>query len=130
MEEKIKILYVDDEEDNLSTFKSVFRREYDIYLANSGEKGLEILAETPIDLVITDQRMPEMSGNEFLVEVVERHPDLSRIILTGFSDVNDVIMAINTGKIHSYITKPWKKEDLQNTIEKVLIKNGRIKPEE
>ncbi|MCR9251274.1 MAG: response regulator [bacterium] len=125
MDDKISILYVDDEEDNLTTFKSVFRREYDITLANSGQEALDILADKSVDLIITDQRMPEMSGIDLLIKIVDLYPKVLRIILTGYSDVNDVIMAINSGKIHSYITKPWNKEDLKNSIEKVLAKNGK-----
>lgn len=125
MDDKISILYVDDEEDNLTTFKSVFRREYDITLANSGHEALDILADKSVDLIITDQRMPEMSGIDLLIKIVDLYPKVLRIILTGYSDVNDVIMAINSGKIHSYITKPWNKEDLKNSIEKVLAKNGK-----
>ncbi len=126
MDDKISILYVDDEEDNLTTFKSVFRREYNIFLAKSGEEALSVLGEQHVDLIITDQRMPEMSGIDLLIKIVDDYPNVLRIILTGYSDVNDVIMAINSGKIHSYITKPWNKEDLKSSIDKVLAKNGKL----
>jgi class 3 adenylate cyclase len=112
---EFSILYVDDEEHNLISFKAVFRKEYEIHTATSGEQGLAIIANHPIDLIITDQRMPGMTGIQFLERV--GHPDTIRMILTGFSDVEAVIGAINTGRVYRYITKPWNEADLRMTIE-------------
>jgi class 3 adenylate cyclase len=111
------ILYVDDEEHNLVSFKAVFRREYEIYTAISGEDGLEIIRNRPIDLIITDQRMPRMTGIQFLEHVVPEYPDTIRMILTGFSDVEAIIGAINAGQVFRYITKPWNEAELRMTIE-------------
>ncbi|MFN3316217.1 MAG: response regulator [Raineya sp.] len=114
------ILYIDDEPKNLSSFKSVFRRYYEIYLANSADEGLEIMEKTPIQLVITDQRMPKVTGVEFLEKINEKFPDVTRILLTGYSDLDAIIDAINKGKIFKYIAKPWKAEELKETIDIAL----------
>ncbi|MDH5597515.1 MAG: response regulator [Cyclobacteriaceae bacterium] len=118
--DKPSILYVDDERDNLTTFKSVFRRHYDVSIALSGMEGIEILKTKKIDLVITDQRMPEMTGVDFLKETVHDYPDIIRMILTGFSDIKDIIEAINKGKVYAYITKPWHKDELKLAIDNAL----------
>ena len=110
------ILYVDDEEDNLTVFKSAFRREFNIHLATSGAEGMEILKNNEIQVIITDQRMPEMTGIQFLESVNPVFPDCIRMVLTGFSDVEAIIEAINKGKVYRYITKPWNKDELRQTI--------------
>ncbi len=110
------ILYVDDEEDNLTVFKSTFRREYTIHTAISGAEGMEILKNNDIQLIITDQRMPGMTGIQFLESVIPDYPDCIRMILTGFSDVEAIIEAINKGRVYRYITKPWNKDELRLTI--------------
>lgn len=115
--DKFSILYVDDEEQNLISFKATFRREYEIFTAITGKEGLEIAKNNPIDLIITDQRMPEMTGIEFLEKVLPERPDAIRMILTGFSDIEVIIQAINTGRIYRYITKPWDENELRMTIE-------------
>lgn len=114
------ILYVDDEEDNLTVFKSTFRREFTIHLAKSGAEGMEILKNNDIQLIITDQRMPGMTGIQFLESVIPDHPDCIRMILTGFSDVEAIIEAINKGRVYRYITKPWNKDELHQTINKAF----------
>jgi sigma-B regulation protein RsbU (phosphoserine phosphatase) len=120
--EKIRhpILYIDDEEDNLTVFNAAFRRDYEIHLASSGHKGLEIMKKHNIHLVITDQRMPEMTGIEFLEKIIPHYPDCIRIVLTGFSDVEAIIQAINKGRVYRYITKPWSKEETKITIDRAL----------
>lgn len=114
------ILYVDDEEDNLTVFNSAFRRDYEVHLALSGQEGLEILKKHEIHLIITDQRMPEMTGIQFLEKIIPDYPDCIRMILTGFSDIEAIIQAINTGRVYRYITKPWNKEELKINIDKGL----------
>jgi len=110
------ILYIDDEEDNLTVFYSTFRRDYQVRLAKSGQEGLEIMNNHNIHLVIADQRMPEMTGTEFLETIIPEYPDCIRMILTGYSDVEAIIQAINKGRVYSYVTKPWIREDLKITI--------------
>jgi signal transduction histidine kinase len=112
------ILYVDDEEDNLVVFKSTFRRHYTILTATSAREGQEILAAHPeVQVVITDQRMPEVSGVEFLKVVLSFNPDPIRMVLSGFSDMEAVINAINEGKIYRYIPKPWDEQEIRMTID-------------
>jgi len=119
-EQRRLVLYIDDEPKNLSSFKSVFRRHYEIYLANSAEEGLEIMENIPIQLVITDQRMPKVTGVEFLEKINGMFPDVTRILLTGYSDLDAIVAAINKGKIFKYIAKPWKAEELKETIDHAL----------
>jgi len=111
------VLFVDDEQHNLTAFKATFRREYKVYTAISGQEGIEIVKNNNIHLIITDQRMPEMTGIQFLEKIVPEYPDIIRMILTGFSDVEAIINAINTGRVFRYITKPWDENDLRMTIE-------------
>lgn len=114
--EKIRILYVDDEENNLRSFKATFRRDFNIHIAISGQEGLEIVKKEPLDLIVTDQRMPNMTGIEFLVKVQEINPEPIRILLTGYSDINAVIDAINKGQVYRYLTKPWNEDEVRQTI--------------
>ncbi|WP_347157824.1 adenylate/guanylate cyclase domain-containing protein [Pontibacter chitinilyticus] len=117
--EKPSILYIDDEEDNLVVFRSAFRRHYKVLTAISGEEGLEILKEKDVSLVITDQRMPRMTGVQFLQSLPE-DKDMIRMILTGYSDMESIIEAINTGKVYRYIVKPWDKEELKITMDNAI----------
>lgn len=115
--ERIKVLYVDDEEGNLIAFRANFRRDFDVQVATNTTDAFAILAKEDQHVVISDQRMPGMTGSEFLTEVRNRHPKCIRIMLTGFSDIDAVIDAVNRGGIHAYITKPWDPLDLKLRIE-------------
>ena len=112
----ICILYVDDEANNLVSFKAVFRMKYKVHTAISGEEAIKILNTTPVNIIITDQRMPNMTGVEFLENILGDHPDPIRILLTGYADMNAVVDAVNKGKIFHYLTKPWNEEELDMTI--------------
>lgn len=114
------ILYVDDEQKNLDSFKVIFRRDYDVTVADSAVQGMKIMEEKDVRLVITDQRMPNMTGVEFLEKISNIYPDVTRVILTGYSDEEAIISAINKGKVFRYITKPWKKDELKQTIDYAL----------
>jgi len=114
------ILYIDDEEHNLISFRSTFRRDYNIHVATSSREGLEIMDKHKIQLVITDQRMPDMSGVEFLEKIVSLYPDCMRMIMTGYSDMDAIIQAINKGNIYRYVAKPWNREELKMTIDGAL----------
>jgi response regulator RpfG family c-di-GMP phosphodiesterase len=116
MADKINILYVDDEENNLISFKATFRTKYNTSIAISGTEALKVLSAKQIHVIITDQRMPEMTGVQFLEKVIESHPDCMRILLTGYADMSAVIDAVNKGKIFHYLTKPWNEEELDKTI--------------
>jgi class 3 adenylate cyclase/CheY-like chemotaxis protein len=121
------ILYVDDEVNNLNSFRAALRRNYNVFTAQSGEEGLEIFNHNDIQVIVTDQRMPGMTGVQFLQQLPQE-PDNVRIILTGFSDMEAIIDAINTGKVYRYITKPWDKDELKitidNAIETVLLRRN------
>lgn len=117
-ENKINILYVDDEQNNLVSFKATFRMKYNVHIAISGEEAIKILHSQPIDIIITDQRMPNMTGVEFLESILEEFPDPMRILLTGYADLNAVIDAVNKGKIFHYLTKPWNEDELDMTIKR------------
>ncbi len=114
------ILYVDDEEKHLDSFKIVFRKDYDVLVAKSAAEGLELLENNDVRLVITDQRMPSMTGVDLLERISNLYPEITRIILTGYSDVEAIISAINKGRVFRYITKPWDKEELKETIDFAL----------
>ncbi|MEM1136391.1 MAG: response regulator [Bacteroidota bacterium] len=120
-EKKYSILYVDDEESNLRIFKTAFRRHYNIFIAATVEEGIDILTKNEIHLIVTDQRMPQMSGVEFLAKILPEYPDPVRMILTGFSDVQAIIKAINSGRVYRYITKPWDKNELKNILDEALL---------
>ena len=115
-DKKISILYVDDEENNLFSFKATFRIKYQVFTAISGDEALEIMEKKSINIIITDQRMPNMTGVEFLEKVIEKFPDPIRILLTGYADMGAVVDAVNKGKIFHYLSKPWNEEELDMTI--------------
>lgn len=118
MEKKdFTILYVDDEVHNLISFRATFRREYKILTAQNGEEGLQVLNDKEVHLVLSDQRMPGMLGVEFLERVNHAFPETIRMIITGFSDIDAVIGAINKGGVNRYITKPWDEREMRITIE-------------
>ncbi len=119
-DQKLKVLYVDDEENNLISFRASFRRNYNVFTAISAQEGINILRAEKIPIVITDQRMPEMTGVQFLEKIRSEFPDTVRMILTGFSDIEAIIQAINTGSIFRYITKPWDENELRMTIDNAL----------
>jgi response regulator RpfG family c-di-GMP phosphodiesterase len=115
---KINVLYIDDEDHNLTSFKASFRRMYNVYTADSAEEGGKILAKEPIHVILSDQRMPKMTGIEFFESIKETYPDPIRILITGYTDINAVIDAINRGQVYKYLTKPWNEEDVRNFVEK------------
>jgi len=116
----IHILYVDDEESNLRIFKTAFKRKYTIHTATSAQEAIDILKEYPIHILITDYKMPQMSGVELLEYTVERYPNLIRMILTGFADIEAIVRAVNKSGIYQYITKPWDRGELEMIIEKAI----------
>lgn len=119
---KYELLLVDDELANLQKLQRTFMNQYAVHLARSGEEALRILQETPVDAIITDQKMPGMTGIEFLELSQKAYPHLVRIVLTGFTEVDDLIAAINMGKVHRYITKPWEPEDVRMAVQESLEK--------
>ncbi len=117
---KYSILYVDDEHNNLKIFKNTFRREYNVFTAISAKEGINILKNKKINTILSDQRMPEMTGVDFLKYTLKTHPDINRILITGYTDFNVIKSAINEAKIYQYIQKPWRENDLSSTIKEAL----------
>lgn len=114
---KLRLMVVDDESDNLDLLYRTFRREFEVFRADSGVKALQVLEqEGEMGIIISDQRMPRMSGTEFLSRTVNQYPDTIRILLTGYTDVEDLVGAINQGKVFKYITKPWSAQELETVV--------------
>jgi DNA-binding NtrC family response regulator len=120
--DKKTILYVDDEEINLRLFKSTFRREYKILVAKTAKEGIEILSEHEVDLVITDQRMPDTTGVEFLSEVQKLYPQIppGRLIISGYSDWDDIQLAYREYQLYKFVSKPWDQNELNQIIKKAI----------
>lgn len=114
----IHILYIDDEVHNLNAFKASFRRLYTVFTATSAEEAEDILAKQDIQLIISDQRMPKMTGIEFFESILDRYPEPIRMLLTGYADINAVIDAINKGQVYKYFSKPWNDDELRQNIDK------------
>lgn len=115
------ILLVDDEASILSSLKRVLRpKGYVLLTAESGAEGLRLLAENTVDLIISDMRMPEMTGAQFLKKAKETYPDITRILLTGYSEISATVSAINDGGVYHYLQKPWDEQDLLLTVERAL----------
>jgi two-component system, sensor histidine kinase and response regulator len=117
MIDKIKVLYIDDEDNNLNSFKASLRKDFNIITALNGFEGLEIVKQEEIHVVIADQRMPDITGVEFFEKMVAINPDPIRILLTGYSDIASVIDAINKGEVYRFIDKPWNIEQIKNAIQ-------------
>src|SRR6476469_3850695 len=125
---KLKILIVDDEPDNLDLLYRTFHRDYKVLRAESGPAALEILAkEGEVAVIISDQRMPKMSGTEFLSLTAAQYPDVIRIILTGYTDVEALVEAINAGKVFKYVTKPWDAEELKRVVRQAMDTHNVLK---
>ena len=117
MEEKLKLLVVDDELDNLDLLYRTFRQDFQVFRADGGKAALDLLTQVgEVAIIISDQRMPQMNGTEFLGRTVEGFPDTIRILLTGHTDVKDLVSAINSGKVFKYITKPWNPKKLKEIV--------------
>jgi response regulator RpfG family c-di-GMP phosphodiesterase len=127
MIETAKILFVDDEKQMLTALNRVFRgKTYTVFMANSAQEALEILENETMDIIVSDMRMPEMDGATFLAKTVDLYPASRRILLTGYSDQESTVRAINEGQVHQYIMKPWDNDALKATVdseiqEKILI---------
>ncbi len=119
MDEKlINVLYIDDEPNNITSFKAAFRRVFTVFTAESAEEGKAIVEKEKIHVILSDQRMPKTTGIEFFQSILETHPEPIRVLITGYTDITAVIDAINLGQVYKYLSKPWNEEDVKNTIKK------------
>lgn len=130
---RCRLLIVDDEEAILETMTYTFEDDYEVLAATDPRRGLELLDENaPVAAVITDQRMPGMTGVEFLTRVFEKHPTTTRMILTGFADMEAILRAINDGHVYAYISKPWEPDQLKQVVRravdhhKLQVENQRL----
>ena len=115
-----KILIVDDELPNVRTLARLFRDDYEVLTATSGDEALGLLGQHDVAVLITDQRMPGMTGIELLKKTVPLRPRMVRIILTGYTDVDALVEAINCGQVYRYVAKPWNNEELRITVKRAL----------
>jgi response regulator RpfG family c-di-GMP phosphodiesterase len=115
------VLCVDDEQNIVSSLRRIFRQHsFRVLTATSGAEALGLLEREPVDVVISDMRMPEMDGAQFLEQVRNRWPDTVRLLLTGYADMEATIGAINRGEIYRYIAKPWNDDDVVTTVRRGL----------
>lgn len=119
-ERKYSLLYVDDETTNLRVFKSNFRKFFNVYTTANPVEAIDILKENEIQVIVTDQRMPEMTGTELLEKILPDYPDMIKIILTGFTDIEAIKDGINRCGIYKYITKPWNFEEMKAVLDRAM----------
>jgi DNA-binding NtrC family response regulator len=124
--EKYAVLVVDDEPDILFSLKGLLRREFDVYTARGGREAIEVLREHPVHVIMTDQRMPEMTGVEFLNRAKEQHPDAIRVIFTGYADPKSLMDAINQANVYRFVAKPWDPDELIGVLRKACAGYRRI----
>lgn len=115
-----KIMIVDDEPANLRTLERLFRPDYQVVTAPSGAEALVLLQQHDVALLISDQRMPAMTGIELMMKTVDIRPQMVKILLTGYTDVGALIEALNSGLVYRYLTKPWNNDDLRTTVSRAL----------
>lgn len=115
-QQRLNLLFVDDEKQILIPLKALFKKQYSVFIAPSGPKALEIVRNNAIQIIVSDQRMPEMQGVELLRQVKEISPQTVRILLTGYADLSAVMASVNTGEVFRFIEKPWNNERLKKTI--------------
>jgi DNA-binding NtrC family response regulator len=123
---KHSILLVDDEPEILFSLRGLLRKEFDLHTATSGAEALEVLRRQPIQVIMTDQRMPEMTGVELLRRARGECPESIRIIFTGYADLKAVIDAVNQGQIYRYLTKPWDPDELATVLHEACDHYDRI----
>ena len=116
-----RVMLVDDEENILNSLRRLLRGQpYDLVMAHSGDEALQLFEAQPIDLVVSDARMPGMDGATLLAEIHKRDPGCMSVLLTVYADINTIITAINEGQIYRYLSKPWNDEELLLTIRQAL----------
>lgn len=115
-----KLLFVDDEMANVRLLERLFRHEYNCLTASSAEEALELLDQHEVAVIITDQRMPSMTGVELLKRSADRRPHMVRILLTGYTDLEALVEAVNCGLVYMYVSKPWNNDDLKLRVSRAV----------
>lgn len=123
---KYCLLVVDDEPEVCDSIYNLFRRDYKVLRANGSEEAMRLLAEHDVHIVLTDQRMPRISGVELLKEVRGEHPEAIRVLFTGYAGLDDVIAAINHGHVYHFLTKPWQPEEIQAAVANAAAEYERL----
>lgn len=118
---KRTILFVDDELRITCSLRALFRRKYKVFVANSGDEALSIMERQSIDVLVSDQRMPEMLGSELLATVSKKYPQTMRILLTGFMDRQAIVDSINDGEVYRFINKPWENDEIEEIIAEAAL---------
>ena len=122
-EEIIRVLYLDDEEPNLFSFKAAFRRDFEVHTCGEPHQAVRMLDDHEFHVVLSDQRMPRISGVEFFELIMPDHPDISRVLVTGYADTDAVVDAINKGQVYRFVSKPWNEEELRSVIKSAYVLN-------
>ena len=122
-EDIIRVLYLDDEEPNLFSFKAAFRRDFEVHTCDEPHKAVRMLDDHEFHVVLSDQRMPRISGVEFFELIMPDHPDISRVLVTGYADTDAVVDAINKGQVYRFVSKPWNEEELRSVIKSAYALN-------
>jgi DNA-binding NtrC family response regulator len=116
-----RLLCVDDEPLVLNALMRLFRQHYEVGIATSGAQALQLMSTLPFDVVISDQRMPGMSGVELLGQIRDKHPRAMRILLTGYADLQATLDAVNRGEVFRYVTKPWNNDQLRQVVQQAMV---------
>lgn len=117
MSDKINVLYIDDDMNSLISFKSNFLKHYTVFTASSAKEGMEILSKEKVHVIVADQRMPEVTGVEFLESIIDRYPEPVRMLLTGYTDMEALVDGVNKAHIYKHLGKPIKEDEVAEAIE-------------
>jgi response regulator RpfG family c-di-GMP phosphodiesterase len=123
---KHTLLVVDDEVDVCDSVHDLLRREYKVLRARNAEEGLKLMRDNEVHIIMTDQRMPKVSGVEMLSEVRQGHPQAIRMLFTGYADLESIIVAINQGHIYKFLKKPWQPSDLEEAVREAALEYDRL----
>jgi response regulator RpfG family c-di-GMP phosphodiesterase len=123
---KHTLLVVDDEQGVSDSVHDLLRREFKVLKARSGAEGMKLLQENEIHIIMTDQRMPQLTGVEFLNKIRLGHPQAVRMLFTGYADIDAIIAAINHGHIYKFLRKPWQPEELEEAVREAAAEYDRL----
>ena len=123
---KYTLLIVDDEPDVCDSVHDLLRREFRVLKAHSGQEGFRLMQEEEVHIIMTDQRMPQVSGVELLTRVKARNPQAVRMLFTGYADLESIIAAINQGHVYQFLKKPWQPEELVDAVRQAAVEYERL----
>jgi DNA-binding NtrC family response regulator len=120
------LLVVDDEPDVCDSVHDLLRREFRVLKAHSAQEGIDVMRDEEVHIIMTDQRMPKITGVELLTKIKARNPNAVRMLFTGYADVESIIAAINQGHIYQFLRKPWQPDDLQTAVRQAAVEYERL----